>query len=242
MNRRASLPGIDELFGSGESRHPDRQDESPDAAPSDPPDRGGRPDPAVAAIVRRLTAPEDETLRTTRDEATGTVAAPIPEVGSLLRWIVRTFEVRTAVEVGAAGGVTGLWLLAALPERGVLTSVEPDPQVHALAKDAFQRVGAGSRVRAILGEAGTVLPRLADASYDLVLLQGPRADYPEDLAHARRLLRPGGVLVARGVLEAEDHDAVAHFLEGLVEDPAFDLAALPVDDGVAIATRRPTDS
>lgn len=235
MNRRASLPGVDELFGN-RGGQPAPQVEQ---APPTHPDRAQRLDDAAHRTIRELTATEDEVIVAARRRAAEVVSLPIPEVGALLRWAARTCAARHVVEVGGAGGVTGVWLLAALPERGVLTSIEPDPNAHGLAKETYRDAGAGTRVRSIPGEAATVLPRLADGGYDLIVLQGARGDYPDDLAHARRLLRPGGMLVARGVLRVDEHgDAVGRFVEQLVEDPSFDAVVLPIDDGIALATRR----
>jgi predicted O-methyltransferase YrrM len=119
------------------------------------------------------------------------------------------------VEIGACGGVSGLWLARGLAPRGVLTSVEGDPYAHGLASEAFEGAGTAERVRCIQGEPATVLPRLSDGGYDLVLLQGRAADYPDHLAHARRLLRAGGLLIARRVLRrGEDSGgALARFLD-----------------------------
>lgn len=235
MNRRASLPGVDELFGTrgGQPSPPAEQ------TPPTHPDRAKRLDDAAHRTIRELTATEDEVIVAARRRAAEVVSLPIPEVGALLRWAARTCAARHVVEVGGAGGVTGVWLLAALPERGVLTSIESDPNAHGLAKETYRDAGAGTRVRSIPGEAATVLPRLADGGYDLIVLQGARGDYPDDLAHARRLLRPGGMLVARGVLRVDEHgDAVGRFVEQLVEDACFDAVVLPIDDGIALATRR----
>jgi predicted O-methyltransferase YrrM len=228
VNRRASLPGADELFGS-----------KPRAATAEEgPADGAGLDARVLAEVRRLTAAEDGPLLAARDRAGATCQPPTPEVGALLRWAVSTSGARTVVEIGAAGGVSGLWLLGALPAGGVLTSIEPDPQAHGLASQAFAEVSTRSKVRSILGDPATVLPRLSDGAYDLALLQAVPAGYPEDLVHARRLLRPGGMLVARGVLRHGEHgDALARFVQDLAEDPAFSAVVLPVDDGLALATR-----
>jgi hypothetical protein len=130
---------------------------------------------SLTTELRRLFAAEADTTATARRRA-APLYPPDPEFGALLRWAVRSVAARAVVEVGAAGGVSGAWIVPELPERGVLTSIEPDPHAHGLATDAFQAMAAGARVRAILGEADTVLGRLSDGAYDLLLLQGsPRS-------------------------------------------------------------------
>ena len=194
-------------------------------------------DETVLAEVRRVMAPEADTTVTARRRA-ASVSPPAPEVGALLRWAARTIQARAVVEVGAAGGVSGAWLLPELPPRGVLTSIEPDAHAHGLATDAYEAIGAGSRVRAILGDAATVLGRLSDHAYDLVLLQSRPAATAELLDHARRLLRPGGMLLIRGALRGgDDADALATALQILAEDEAFTATVLPVDGGLVLATR-----
>jgi predicted O-methyltransferase YrrM len=195
-------------------------------------------DGAALERVRELTAPEDETTTTARERA-GRTALPSPEVGSLLRWLALSGGVRSAVEVGSAGGVSGLWLVGGMAARGVLTTIDDDPHTHGLATEAFTRAGLGPRVRAILGAPGEVLPRLSDAAYDLVVLQGSAFATVDPLEHARRLLHPGGVLVALGLLASGDHaDARARFVQALADDPTFAAVVLPVDEGVALATRQ----
>jgi predicted O-methyltransferase YrrM len=194
---------------------------------------------ALVAQVRDLTALEDDATAAARERA-GRTPVPSPEVGALLRWAAITTDANTAVEVGGSGGVTGLWLVRGLAERGVLTSIDPDPHGHERATEANARSGLGGRVRAILGDPDEVLPRLSDAGYDLVLLQGSAFAIVEPLEHARRLLRPGGVLIALGLLATADHaEARARFLQALADDPVFEAVVLPLDDGVALATRAP---
>jgi predicted O-methyltransferase YrrM len=228
---RASLPGADELFGSSGS-WPGR------SGSSEEPTRVERHDPDLLATSRALGAPETGALAAARERAAATFEVPSPEVGALLRWTARRTEARTVVEVGSAGGVSGLWLLGGLTDHGVLTSIEPDVEAHEMARDAFASVEGGRRVRSINGEVATVLSRLAEDSYDLVLLQSEPTSYLEDLDLARRLLRRGGVLVALGVLRpGDDTESVRRFLQAVIEDPGLDTIVLPVDDGVALATR-----
>lgn len=198
-------------------------------------------DEALLTQVRELTAAEDDATTSARGRA-GKTSVPSPEVGALLRWTAVTAEARTAVEIGSACGVTGLWIVRGLGDKGVLTSIDPDPHAHGLATAAYGRSGAGHRVRAILSDPDEVLPRLSDGGYDLVLLQGPAFAIIDPLDHARRLLRPGGVLVARDLLASGDHaEARARFVQALADDPVFEAVVLPLDDGVALATRRPDE-
>ncbi len=197
----------------------------------------GDVDPQLLTEVRRLVAAEPELVHTARERAEE-LCPPDPEVGALLAWAARTVGASTAVEVGSAGGVSGWWLASALPERGVLTSIEPDPHAHSLATTALEHSSARARVRSILGDAATVLPRLSDGAYDLALLQTVPAATPDLLDHARRLLRIGGVLLVRGALRPGEHaDTLARFLQALTDDPAFSSTVLPVDDGLVLATR-----
>lgn len=193
-------------------------------------------DHTLSAELRRLFAAEPDTTVTARRRAAA-LRPPDPEVGSLLRWALRTTGARAVIEVGAAGGVTGSWMIPELPERGVLTSIEPDAHAHGLATDAFHAMAAGARVRAILGDPNTVLGRLSDGAYDLMLLQGSPPLSAGLLSHVHRLLRPGGLLLSRGVLRGgEDADDVAVALRDLSEDLGITTTVLPLDDGLLLAS------
>lgn len=194
-------------------------------------------DPSVLQELRRLTALEADAVATARERA-GDDAAP-PEIGALLAWLAVGEQVATAVEVGASGGLTGLWLVPALRGRQVLTSIEPDPYAHSLATDAFAAGGITEHVRSILGDPSTVLPRLSDAAYDLVLLQGEPAHAVDHLDHAARMLRPGGLVVVRGVAQPGEHaEASTALLAHLLDLEVFDTVVLPIDDGLALGRRR----
>jgi predicted O-methyltransferase YrrM len=228
---RPSLPGVDELFGNAAGRA--RREREPAAErPAD------AIDTASLKVARRAFADEDDAVKEARRRSGGAGSPPSPEVGALLRWAVRASGAHAVIEVGSAAGISGAWLLEALPDGGVLTSIEPDAHLHGLAAETYRSLSVGSRPRSIHGEPGTVLPRLADDAYDLLLLQADPAGYPDDLGHARRLLKDGGLLVARGVLRGGEYaDGLDRFLTALGDDPGFVGTVLPVDGGLVLATR-----
>lgn len=207
-------------------------------------------DERTTAYLRSLLEAEDEPLRAARARSEEADIPAVPqETGALLRFLARAVRARTAVEVGSGGGYSGLWLLAGLERRGALTTIDVDPAHQSLAQRAFAEAGAGDRVRAILGAGTQVLPKLADAAYDIVFLDAVKAEYPEYLVHAKRLLRPGGLLIADNVLwkgkvgdpkvTDEDTAGLRAFNQAVFEDPDFTPVIVPTGDGVLAALFQP---
>src|SRR3712207_1393981 len=118
----------------------------------------------------------------------------------MLRFFARLIRARNVCEVGSGGGYSGLWFLGGMDPRGSLTTIELDTEHQALAQRAFTEARWNDRVRSMLGAALTVLPKLADGNYDIVFLDAVKSEYVEYLAHAKRLLRPGGLLLADNAL------------------------------------------
>lgn len=160
-------------------------------------------DYAESAIV------EDDAVLAARARADELGASAVtPATGALLAFLARSCNATSVVEIGTGAGVSGLWLLAGMSDDGVLTTIDPEPLHHRAARSSFAGADiASSRTRLINGAPTEVLPRLADKSYDMVFVDGPRLSLPTFVAEAIRMLRPGGMLVV--------HDA---FADGGVAD------------------------
>jgi predicted O-methyltransferase YrrM len=206
-------------------------------------------------------ATEDEPLLTARANAAdlGGTTPVRPEVGAALRFIASAVGARTAVEIGTGCGSSGIWLLRGMRPGGILTSVDTEPEYQRMARQAFTKAGfAPNQSRLILGRALDVLPRLSDGGYDLVFCDADARDYPDYLAAALRLLRPGGVVAFNDVLtSASDVDPDSDFearadpgsgfdpedaieLPGLVRaDERLIPMLLPLGDGMLTAVLRP---
>ena len=191
--------------------------------------------------------PEDAPLLAARQRAAevgvGAVDAP---TGATLRLLAAAAGAKAVVELGTGAGVSSLWLLRGMRPDGVLTSVDAETEHQRLAKSSLAEAGVASgRARLIAGRALEVLPRLSDAAYDLVFCDADRAENPDYLQAALRLLRPGGIVVFAGGLgagrvadpSARDTDTVAlRELAKMVRDePCLLTAALPVGQGLLAA-------
>lgn len=143
---------------------------------------------------------EDEALRWARDRAHEAGLRPVsPGTGAALRLLAATVDAKAVAEIGTGTGVSGIHLLHGMRPDGVLTTVDPEPDRQQFARQAFRAAGfASNRARFIPGRALDVLPRLADAGYDLVFCDGDRLECLDYLAESLRLLRPGGLVVFEG--------------------------------------------
>ncbi|HEY7542173.1 MAG TPA: class I SAM-dependent methyltransferase [Methylomirabilota bacterium] len=134
-------------------------------------------------------------------------------------------------DIGGGPGRYALWLA----ERGYRVHlVDPVPLHIEQARAAAAERPRVALASAELGDARAL--RFSDASVDAVLLLGPlyhlpeRADRLRALGEARRVCRPGGVVIAAAI------SRYASMLDGLrggyLEDPAFAaVAAGDLEDG-----------
>lgn len=172
-----------------------------------------------------------------------------PGTGSTLRMIASLLDAHAVAEIGTGTGVSGLWLLQGMNPDGILTTIDGEAEHQRAAKEAFTRAGVKpARTRTINGRAYEVLPRLADAAYDLVYIDAMPTEANDYTDHALRILRRGGALVVSQTLW---HDRVAdparrdeqtvHMRElskNLRDHEELFTTLLPVGGGLTIAIKR----
>ena len=190
---------------------------------------------------------EDDVLTHARERAqeVGVVAIG-PGGGAALRFLAAATNARAVVEVGTGAGVSGLWLLRGMRADGILTTVDIETEHQRLARETFTEAGiAPQRFRLIAGSALDVMPRLTDAGYDLVFLDGDKVEYGEYLDQALRLVRPGGVVLFDNALwhdrvaDPAQRDpetvAVREVLQRVANDDRLCSVLMPVGDGLLAA-------
>src|SRR3954452_3436342 len=168
--------------------------------------------------------------------------------GAALRFLASVLDARAVVEIGTGTGVSGVWLLRGMRSDGVLTTVDIEAEHQRLARETYSEAGvAPQRVRTIAGAALEVLPRLTDGHYDLVFVDGDKAEYTAYLKEALRLLRPGGVVafdnalwhdrVADPAVRDDDTLAIRELVREVGADDDLVPLLLPVGDGLVLAKK-----
>jgi len=246
--------------------------EAPSAGTPRPPESAGAssPDPSpspsgdgelggidvLEVYVEELFASEDGILRSIRTtiEERGLPPIQLPAVtGRVVQWLLRLISARRVVEVGTLAGYSALWIARAFPEdlqegEGLVT-LEIDPARSALARKLLAEAGVGDHVDVRVGDAAELLPSLGpNGGFDAVFLDADKEGLTGYLPEARRLLRPGGLLLIDNALwqglvadptatdPATEGIRASH--EALRRDPSFDATILPVGDGLLVARRR----
>ncbi|MER6287972.1 O-methyltransferase [Streptomyces sviceus] len=193
---------------------------------------------------------EDEVLSWARDRAREAGLRSVsPGAGAALRLLAASVDAKAVAEIGTGTGVSGIHLLYGMRPDGVLTTVDPEPEHQQFARQAFRACGfASNRARFIPGRALDVLPRLADAGYDLVFCDGDRQEVMDYLAESLRLLRPGGLVVFEGVFangrtvdsgpQPTEVLRLRELLRSVRESQDLVPSLLPVGDGLLCAVKR----
>ena len=193
--------------------------------------------------------PESEIAVKARESAGPLGVSPVGRgTATTLTFLARVIQARAVVEIGTGSGVSGLALFAGMTDDGVLTSVDIEAEHQQVAREAFIEAGIPNRrFRLIAGAALTVLPKLSDGAYDLVLIDADKLEYAEYVEQALRLLRHGGLMA---IDNAFWHDRIAdpnntddetitirEALEAITENEDLLSTLLPVGDGLLVAVK-----
>ena len=194
--------------------------------------------------------PEEEFVTEARAKAEELGCTPIGRGGaSALTFVAALLDAKAVVEVGTGAGISGYALLRGMRPDGVLTTVDVEAENQRVARATFTAAGINpARTRLITGRALEVLPRLTDGAYDIVFVDGDKAEYSAYLDQAVRLLRVGGAVIFDNALW---HDKVADpaqrdnqtielraLVNALRDDERFIATLLPVGDGLLAAVLR----
>lgn len=165
-----------------------------------------------------------------------------PGLGAHLAFIAAATNAQQIIEIGSSGGVSSAWLHRGAP-KATMTCLDAEAEYLADARQTLIAAGhAPARIRCIGGDPIQVLPRMSDASYDLVLIQDDPALAAAYLRHALRITRPGGTIL---LLHALNHgrvadparrDAVTNSLRAIIREfyrqPDTACAVLPIGSGL----------
>lgn len=171
-----------------------------------------------------------------------------PEQAMLVETLLRLRGARDAVELGTLGGYSAIRIGRGLAPGGRLRTIELDAGRAAFAREWITRAGLGDCVEVLIGDARQLLPDMADASVDALFVDADKPGYPVYVAHAARMLRPGGLLLVDNafafgrLLDQDDLDgdvqAIRCTNDLLAASAEFAGVIVPLGDGMWVMARR----
>ena len=150
-----------------------------------------KPDRALASTVRANHKAELPAIDIT------------PLQGRFLEILARATGARRVLEIGTLGGYSTLWLARAVPENGLVVTLELEPKHASVAQKNFEKAGLSQRIELRIGPAAESLEALVAASadpFDFIFIDADKAGYPDYLKYSLKLSRPGTLIVADNVV------------------------------------------
>jgi len=198
--------------------------------------------PDLEGYFRSLTPASDALLLELEAEAERE-SIPIvgPVVGELLFVLARATGAARILELGTASGYSGILLGRACAQiEGRVITLELDEPMAARARANFARAGLTEVVEVRVGEALKLMAAISE-TFDLIFLDIDKESYLPALTLCRRLLRPGGLLVADNV----GFSGAADFNQEILQNPAWRAVHLlsflprhsPEHDGLTLAVK-----
>ena len=168
--------------------------------------------------------------------------------GRLLKMLTRMIAPGRALELGTFTGYSALCIAEGLPPGGKLTTVEIEDELEEPILEAFAQSPYGDRITLKIGDALEVCREWEAESFDMIFIDADKRAYPDYYAEAKRLLKPGGYILADNTLwdghvaESGRHDrqteGIRLFNAAAAGDPEMETVIIPVRDGLTIVRKR----
>ncbi|MGL4946002.1 MAG: O-methyltransferase, partial [Fusobacteriaceae bacterium] len=170
------------------------------------------------------------------------------EVAAYLQFIIRERKPKHVLEVGTAIGYSGIVMGMEMDRDATITTIEIDPVRMEIAKENFLKSKLKMEdIHLILGDAGEVIPKLNEETYDFVFIDAAKGQYKKFFDDSYARLEEGGMvfidnIMFRGYLYKEYPSKfktivrkLDEFITYLYENHNFVL--LPFGDGIGLVIK-----
>jgi len=155
--------------------------------------------------------------------------------GRLIRLMTEAIGAKSAVEIGASTGYSGLWFAMALRNTGgKLTTFEIDPHTAATARETFAKAGVGDIVTVVEGNAHQTVSQL-EGPIDIVFIDADKPGYRDYLEKLLPLVRPGGLILAHNIRSESSNPA---YVEAVTTNPEIETLLFNGGSGMTVTLKK----
>ena len=210
----------------------------------------------IHGYLLEVSVDEPEVMAKLREETAAMSNANMqigPEQGAFMGWLVRTLEVRRAIEVGTFTGYSALAIARSMPPEGRLVCCDVSEEYTRVGERFWTEAGVRDRIDLRIGPGVETLRALraegGEGIYDFAFIDADKTSYDAYYEECLELLRPGGVIAIDNVLwggsvadpsnTQESTLALRALNLKIGRDPRVSACMLPIGDGLTLATVLP---
>jgi len=166
-------------------------------------------------------------------------------VGRFLRQLALSMNSQRVLEMGSGYGYSAMWFAGGMGNKGQIICTDGSKDNQKMALTYFENAGYANMIEFKVGDALEIARRLS-GSFDIILNDVDKKQYPESFDIAIPLLRRGGVFITDNVLWSgrifnkrpdKATQSILEFNRKLFDSPDVLSSILPIRDGLGIAVK-----
>lgn len=164
--------------------------------------------------------------------------------GRLLKMLTSMIRPLKILEIGTFTAYSALCMAEALSEEGRVYTIEIDDELAEEIKSNLDSSPHGHKVVMHIGDALEFIDSFPPESFDMVLIDGDKRQYPQYLTKVIPLVKPGGFILADNtlwdghVMESGRHSTqtkgIMDFNDMAVKIADAEVAMIPIRDGITL--------
>jgi caffeoyl-CoA O-methyltransferase len=168
-----------------------------------------------------------------------------PDCGRLLALVAKISGAKRIFEMGSAIGYSAIWFARAAGPGAEIYCTDGEPANAELARKNFERAGVSKSIRFMIGDAVDLIDS-TDGSFDIVLIDVYKHQYPAALKKSLPRLKSGGLVITDNVLwsgrvteppKDDNTRGILEFNRSVFGSPELFSVIVPLRDGVAICRK-----
>jgi len=161
-----------------------------------------------------------------------------------LHLIIKTSNIKNALEIGTFTGLSALSIALALPVNGKLIALDKDEETSKVAIDFFKKANQDDKIQTMIKPALDSLDELKNSKFDMVFIDADKMNYKEYYERSLKLMDKGGLIIVDNVLwhgDVADKDNldkytvnIREFNAYVVNDKRVEQIIVPLGDGMTV--------
>jgi predicted O-methyltransferase YrrM len=161
-----------------------------------------------------------------------------------LHLIIKTSNIKNALEIGTFTGLSALSIALALPDDGKLIALDKNEETSKVALDFFKKANLDDKIQTMIKPALDSLDELKNSKFDMVFIDADKMNYKEYYERSLNLIDKGGLIIVDNVLwhgEVADEDNldkytinIREFNSYIASDKRVEQIIVPLGDGMTV--------